>query len=70
MTSQQLHCSRSVLEKHSLYLERIPVATKIQLRRGHAGQPSYTSDSTEETVYSPLNKYPIGGYDLYNWTMT
>jgi hypothetical protein len=23
----------------------------------------------EETVYSPLNRYPIGGCDLHDWTM-
>jgi hypothetical protein len=28
------------------------------------------SDSVDETVYSPLNKYPTGGYDLHDWRMT
>jgi hypothetical protein len=35
----------------------------------HVRQP-HTSDSAEETVYSPLNKYPTRGCDLYDWTMT
>jgi hypothetical protein len=35
----------------------------------HIRQP-HTSDSAEETVYSPLNRYPISGCDLYDWTMT
>jgi hypothetical protein len=30
----------------------------------------HTSDNVEETVYSPLNRYPTGGYDLHNWKMT
>jgi hypothetical protein len=70
MTSQQLHCSRFVLERNSLYVERIPAATKIQLRRGHAGQPPHTSDNTEKTVYSPLNRYQTSGCDFHDWTMT
>jgi hypothetical protein len=28
------------------------------------------SDSAEETEYSPLNRYPTGGYNLHDWTMT
>jgi hypothetical protein len=35
----------------------------------HVRQP-HTSDSAEETVYSPLNRYPTGGCDLHDWTMT
>jgi hypothetical protein len=35
----------------------------------HVRQP-YTLDSADETVYSPLNKYPIGGCDLHDWTVT
>jgi hypothetical protein len=27
-------------------------------------------DSAEETEYSPLNRYPTGSYNLYDWTMT
>jgi hypothetical protein len=27
---------------------------------------SHTLDSAEETVYSPLNRYPTYGYDLYD----
>jgi hypothetical protein len=70
MTSQQLHCSRSVLKKHSLYVERIPAATKIQLRRWHVGRPPHTSDSAKKTVYSLLNRYRTGDYDFHDWTMT
>jgi hypothetical protein len=35
----------------------------------HVRQP-HTSNSSEETVYSPLNMYPTGGCDLHDWTMT
>jgi hypothetical protein len=35
----------------------------------HVRQP-HTLDSAEETVYSLLNRYPTGGYDLHDWTMT
>jgi hypothetical protein len=35
----------------------------------HIRQP-HTSNSAEETVYSPLNRYPTGGCDLHDWTMT
>jgi hypothetical protein len=35
----------------------------------HVRQP-HMSDSTDKTVYSPLNRYPTGGCDLYDWTMT
>jgi hypothetical protein len=27
-------------------------------------------DNAEEIVYSVLNRYPTGGYDLYDWRMT
>jgi hypothetical protein len=30
----------------------------------------HTSDNAEETVYSLLNRYPTGGCDLHDWTMT
>jgi hypothetical protein len=35
----------------------------------HVRQP-HTSDTAEETEYSPLNRYPTGGCNLYDWTMT
>jgi hypothetical protein len=35
----------------------------------HVRQP-HTSDSAEETEYSPLNRYPTGGCNLHDWTMT
>jgi hypothetical protein len=35
----------------------------------HVRQP-HTSDSVDKTVYSYLNRYPTGGYDLHDWTMT
>jgi hypothetical protein len=35
----------------------------------HVKQP-HTSDSAEETIYSALNRYPTGGCDLHDWTMT
>jgi hypothetical protein len=35
----------------------------------HVRQP-HTSDSVDETVYSPLNRDPIGGCNLHDWTMT
>jgi hypothetical protein len=35
----------------------------------HVRQP-HTSDSLEETEYSPLNRYPTGGCNLHDWTMT
>jgi hypothetical protein len=35
----------------------------------HIRQP-HTSDSAEETEYSPLNRYPTGGCNLHHWTMT
>jgi hypothetical protein len=35
----------------------------------HVKQP-HTSDSAEETEYSLLNKYPTGGCNLHDWTMT
>jgi hypothetical protein len=35
----------------------------------HVRQP-HTSDYAEETVYSPLNRYPTCGCDLHDWTMT
>jgi hypothetical protein len=35
----------------------------------HIRQP-HTLDNTEETEYSPLNRYPIGGCNLHDWTMT
>jgi hypothetical protein len=27
-------------------------------------------DNANEIIYSPLNRYPTGGYDLHDWTMT
>jgi hypothetical protein len=35
----------------------------------HVRQP-HTSDTAEKTEYSPLNKYPTGGCNLHDWTMT
>jgi hypothetical protein len=35
----------------------------------HVRQP-HTSDGAKETEYSLLNRYPTGGCNLYNWTMT
>jgi hypothetical protein len=35
----------------------------------HVRQP-HMSDGAEETEYSLLNRYPIGGYNLHDWTMT
>jgi hypothetical protein len=35
----------------------------------HIRQP-HTLDSAEETVYSPLNRYPTSNYVLHNWIMT
>jgi hypothetical protein len=35
----------------------------------HVRQP-HTLDNVEETEYSPLNRYPTGGYNLHDWTMT
>jgi hypothetical protein len=35
----------------------------------HVKQP-HMSDIIEETVYSSLNRYPTGGCDLHDWTMT
>jgi hypothetical protein len=35
----------------------------------HVRQP-HTSDGTEETEYSLLNRYPTGGCNLHDWTMT
>jgi hypothetical protein len=35
----------------------------------HVRQP-HTSDSAKETEYSPLNRYPTGGCNLHDWTMT
>jgi hypothetical protein len=35
----------------------------------HVRQP-HTSDGAEETEYSLLNRYPTGGCNLHDWTMT
>jgi hypothetical protein len=35
----------------------------------HVRQP-HTSDSIEKIEYSLLNRYPTGGCNLHNWTMT
>jgi hypothetical protein len=35
----------------------------------HIRQP-HISDSVEKTEYSPLNRYPTGGCNLHDWTMT
>jgi hypothetical protein len=70
MTSHQLHCSRSIVENNSFYVERIPPTTKIQLRRGHAGRRPQTSACATETVCAPQNTYSPRRCDLHNSRMT
>jgi hypothetical protein len=70
MTSQQLHCNRSIVDNNSFCVERIPPATKIQLRREHTGRQPHTSACATETVCTPQNTYSPRRCDLHNSRMT